>query len=829
MASAAELQIQITAKDEASKVFKQAEKSAGGFGKALMDVSKIAAGFAIGTALTKLPQLFNGPIKAASDLGESMNAVQVVFGKASDKLVDFGKISATQVGLSARAFNQLATPLGAMLKNYGMGTSEAAVQTIELTKRASDMASVFNTSVEDALGAVTAALRGETDPIERYGVSVNAAKVEVAALAATGKKSAKDLTDQEKATARLKLIMQQTSAVAGDFVNTSDGLANKQRIIAARTEEVSAQLGEKLMPVMLKFKEIQLAVVETLTTKFIPVLQQVITYITPFAEAIGAKLTAGFQTLMAQGPAVVAAFESIRQPVQRLVDLFKLGFNGGQIGGELGTMQTAAFQVGNFFREVVIPAFNDAKNAIHLFFLALQGGNAGGELTTLQQKALALGASIRTMWQQDIQPAMRAFADIVVTTVKAINDNWGTIGPVLEKAVQLVIASIEGMLTAFRGVVEVISGVIQTVKNIMHGDWEAAWTSAGDVVNGAIKLITGVLDAFSRGAFSMLVQAGKDVIGGLLSGMKEKFKEVKDWLSGAANSVKDTVAGALGIKSPSTVMKKVGEDTMQGFINGLTAKFGDAKGVLNQLAKMMQSGTAPGTFIAKGTGAYGSQINALQALLGGIGEDTAGEIWRRLQGEADAAAEGLAAFKKGLPVSTDWINTYGKATKGATGNVEALASAVGGATESLKNFGVPLDAFGRVRDAGTSDVLDAFGRNVMDGGSSSSAGGDFATRHPQGGSSSRAGGNPNSIWAEIAAMLNGSWVSWLAGQPNGLNYAITGRSLPAYNAAGGGDNSTAAAPASVTVNVQGSVLSERDLLEVVRNGMAAGALRGVIA
>src|SRR3990167_3504885 len=178
MATAAELQILITGKNQASKAFNDASKSAGGFGKALADVSKIAAGFVLAKGILELPKLFNAPIKAASDLGESLNAVQVIFGKTSDKILEFGKISSKQAGLSQRAFNQLATPLGAMLKNAGFKLDQVADTTIDLTKRAADMASVFNTSVEDALGAVTAALRGETDPIERYGVSVNAAKTE---------------------------------------------------------------------------------------------------------------------------------------------------------------------------------------------------------------------------------------------------------------------------------------------------------------------------------------------------------------------------------------------------------------------------------------------------------------------------------------------------------------------------------------------------------------------------------------------------------------------------------------------------------------------------
>ena len=57
------------------------------------------------------------------------------------------------------------------------------------------MASVFNVDVEDALIALQAGIRGESEPLERFGVGLSAAKVESRALADTGKKLTSQLTD----------------------------------------------------------------------------------------------------------------------------------------------------------------------------------------------------------------------------------------------------------------------------------------------------------------------------------------------------------------------------------------------------------------------------------------------------------------------------------------------------------------------------------------------------------------------------------------------------------------------------------------------------------
>ena len=228
--------------------------------KKLNQAARETEGFAkkfdrVGTSLTRnvtLPMAGLGVVatKAASDLGEATNAVTVVFGEASEKVLEFGNNSAEAVGLSKRAFLQLATPLGAVFQNFGDDADTAARKTIELTQRAADMASVFNVDVSEALGAIQAALRGEADPIERFGVSVNAAAVSAKALELGLADTATQITDADKATARYALIMEQTARVQGDFANTSDSLANKTRILKADAEDLAAEFGAALLPIM---------------------------------------------------------------------------------------------------------------------------------------------------------------------------------------------------------------------------------------------------------------------------------------------------------------------------------------------------------------------------------------------------------------------------------------------------------------------------------------------------------------------------------------------------------------------------------------------------
>jgi hypothetical protein len=189
-------------------------------------------------------------VKNASDLEESINAVTVVFEEGANKILEFAKTASTSVGMTESAFNQMSTQTGALLKDTGLSADEVAEKTINLTKRAADMASVFNTDVDDAMSAINQALRGETEAIRRYAGDVTDATLETYALSVGINKSVAEMTQQEKRLLRVDLIMKQTAVTQGDFINTSDSLANRQRILAATITDLSAKIGATLIPII---------------------------------------------------------------------------------------------------------------------------------------------------------------------------------------------------------------------------------------------------------------------------------------------------------------------------------------------------------------------------------------------------------------------------------------------------------------------------------------------------------------------------------------------------------------------------------------------------
>jgi hypothetical protein len=205
-------------------------------------------------------------IKSASDLGESINAVKVTFGEASAEILKLSEVAAKSVGLSKKDFNSLAVQFSSFAKKVSTKSVSTAKVIQRLTTRAADFASVMNIDVPDAASKFQSALSGEAEPLKKFGINISDAAVKAYALAnnigdATGK-----LTESEKVVARYGLLMQDTAKYANDFANTSDSLANQQKILKAEFENVKSEIGTKLLPVMVK-------VADWINKKLIPYIQ----------------------------------------------------------------------------------------------------------------------------------------------------------------------------------------------------------------------------------------------------------------------------------------------------------------------------------------------------------------------------------------------------------------------------------------------------------------------------------------------------------------------------------------------------------------------------
>src|SRR5690606_23277167 len=114
---------------------------------------------------------------------QSSGAVETVFKKDAATITKFAETAWKNVGLSQSETQEMATILGSQLKNLGMPMEDIANQTMDLTKLGADLAATYGGKTSDAVSALSSLLRGERDPIEKYGVGIKQADIDAEKLA----------------------------------------------------------------------------------------------------------------------------------------------------------------------------------------------------------------------------------------------------------------------------------------------------------------------------------------------------------------------------------------------------------------------------------------------------------------------------------------------------------------------------------------------------------------------------------------------------------------------------------------------------------------------
>lgn len=271
----------------------------------------------------------------ASDLAESVNAVEVSFGdEIADQVRELAKSAPADLFLTQKAFNEFAVRFSSFGKKIAGPGGDVAAVLDEISNRAADFASVNNIEVADALALFQSTLAGESEPIQNYGKDLSAAAVEAYALANGIGEAGRELTDAEKIQARYQLLLQETADVQGDLANTSGELAGQQREFAVGLEEAQTKFGEALLPFATEL--LQLA-----NSEILPALGTFLADVGPeFAQGLKDSLP-GLKSLaddlVSAGPAFTDfAVNTLPLLVQGLTDLLDIASGLALLGSDPG-------------------------------------------------------------------------------------------------------------------------------------------------------------------------------------------------------------------------------------------------------------------------------------------------------------------------------------------------------------------------------------------------------------------------------------------------------------------------------------------------------------
>lgn len=266
----------------------------------------LATGVAVGAAGVGVvvAREFGKAIDEASDLTESINKVNVVFGDSAGAIRSWAK-QTDAIGISNAAALEAAGTYGNLLRSIGLNEGASAEYSRTLVELAADLASFNNASPEEAIEALRSGLVGETEPLKRFGVNLNEATLQAKALssglvqaevdmakvedqqlkvaeamakvaevaadeestALDRKRAAQNVANAEaalaktlegkvapldaaaKAQAAYALILEQTALAQGDVRRSADSsLAVQRSITEARAADIRATLGKALLP-----------------------------------------------------------------------------------------------------------------------------------------------------------------------------------------------------------------------------------------------------------------------------------------------------------------------------------------------------------------------------------------------------------------------------------------------------------------------------------------------------------------------------------------------------------------------------------------------------
>lgn len=502
---------------------------------------KMAAGLGTALAGVAVAGALKDAVSGAMEFGDAIAASGVIFGKAQGQVQSWAEGAAQSMGLSKLAALDAANGLSAMGKAAGLQGSALAGFSTSMVQLGGDLASFRGGTAEEAVTAIGAAMRGETEPIRRYGVLLDDATLRARAMKmGLIETTTQALTPQQKALAAQAEILAQTTDAQGDFARTADGAKNETQTFLATLKDQSVELGQRLVPawesfmaaagpaagVLLPALGVALGVVGAAFSGLVTVLGTIGSFISDNAVSVG-LLTAAL--LVMAGPAIAQAAYWTALGVALLAYrvavtvstaaqwLLNAALTANPIGAvvvvllALAAGLVYAYKHSETFRNIVAAAFSAVKAA-----------------------AAAVVGWFQSVWRA-VWPAMAAVARTFGTVIRGI---WEAIKAVFRVALSLIRGYIQAWIAYLRGVWAVLTFLVDVARNV--------WDRVVSVFTGAVGRV--------RSAAESIVNAVRGVWEGLVSWFASLGSRVVDAFMGAISGIGSRIAGAL----PGPIRSAVG-------------------------------------------------------------------------------------------------------------------------------------------------------------------------------------------------------------------------------------------------------------------------------
>ena len=308
-------------------------------------------------------------------------------------------------------------------------------------------------------------------------------------------------------------IMAQVSAIGGTLMPLLQELM-------AQFIETANYLGTLLLPVLESIVQAVLPPMLSIIQSLIPVMAAVASAVMEVVAAIAPLVVAIAETLI---PIIGQVLEFVASVVAQVVPLVVTAIN---------TISDMVQEYMPLIMEIITMVLTTIQQIFDAVWPSIQ------ELVTTVVAVIA--DLMQTYWPQ-IQAVITSAMDVIMAVVNAV---WPFIQSVITN------------------VMNIIQNVISVVTAAISGDWEGVWTGVsnllqsiwdgmGNIVSAGIDMISDFIStvpdkilSFFENAGTLLWDAGSQIIGGLLDGLKAAVGGVWDFVSG----IGETIASLKGPK-----------------------------------------------------------------------------------------------------------------------------------------------------------------------------------------------------------------------------------------------------------------------------------------
>lgn len=547
--STATLAVKITGDaGDAARALDRTAQSAGRFRAGIDKAARFAAVGAVGLAA-----FGKVAFDAASSAQQAAGAVDAVFGDAATTIHAFAKESADSVGLAASDYEQLAAVFGAQLKNMGTAAGDLAPLTDDLIATGADLAAQYGGSTSDAVAALSSLLKGETDPIEKYGIAIKQADIE-AQKAAMG---LEDLTGEAEKNANLQatlaLLTEQTADATGAFAREADTAAGQQARAAAAAKNAAANIGTALLPVVSKAAQL-FASLSKVVQDNTGLFQALLVVLGAVAAVI--LTVKGAMLVYQEAMTIVAAATKAWTAVQWLINAAMTANPIGLIIVGIGALIAAIVLMIKHWdkvKAVLLGLWNWVKKNWDKLLILLGGPIGAAAVVIIKNFDKIKAAALRV---RDVAVAafnyIRSFVVGVFNTIRSVAAAvWGAVAA----AVQAVVAPVRTLIgwvrstlaAAFRAVrtvattalraiiapIDAVAAVARTLASTLTGVLAAAFRTAQSAGTTAFNAIIGPIE--------WLIDKIEDLIGWI---GRIKFPDVPGWLETAGGWIDRVTPGS---------------------------------------------------------------------------------------------------------------------------------------------------------------------------------------------------------------------------------------------------------------------------------------------